>query len=200
MTPEITNAPLEFKDQITAFCRATYEAHRKANPEQWPGDFFEKIIAPTIEQRFRDAKGGVLQSSPTIFVAKVDGDLAGYYRLSHIPKDDGFSYYSVDLEDIYVVEAFRGKGIGAALLGHAKGQLKDGDWDRLNATVADWNTGSRALFENGGFTVKSRALSFGPDRPQRNLPDTKTQSRWRQWSYPAVVIVLSLLLIASIQR
>lgn len=43
------------------------------------------------------------------------------------------------LEDLYVSPAFRGRGIGKALLAHLAGVVRDRGWGRLDWSVLDWN-------------------------------------------------------------
>jgi GNAT superfamily N-acetyltransferase len=43
------------------------------------------------------------------------------------------------LEDLYVSPAFRGRGIGKALLVHLARLVKDRGWGRLDWSVLDWN-------------------------------------------------------------
>ena len=166
----IVKAPIELKDQITELCRETYETHRNARPQDWPGNFFEMAIEPMLDQSFRDRNGRRTKESSTLFVACEGSDFAGYIRLSSFPTEPNTEYFSVELQDIYVLPEFRGRGIARALIRHVKELSQQHDWDRLTSTVSDWNEGSRALFESEGFTVKSREFAFGPERPARDWP------------------------------
>ena len=97
----IVKAPVELKEQITELCRETYEAHRDARPQDWPGNFFETAIEPMLDQSFRDGNGRQTKESPTIFAAYEGSDFAGYIRLSSFPTDANADYYSVEMQDIY---------------------------------------------------------------------------------------------------
>lgn len=170
MTVQITNAPAVLKSRIIDLCRETYDAHRDAAPQDWPENFFDLYIEPQIQSAFLDPAGRPLDVSPNMFVALKDETFAGYYRLSSLPTNPETDYFSVELQDILVLPVFRGQGVGAALVAHAKALAETHDWDILEATVADWNEGSRRLFEREGFAVKSRKLAIGPDRPARAIP------------------------------
>ena len=57
--------------------------------------------------------------------------------------------------------------------------------------MADWNAGSRDMFESEGFHVKSRKLAIGPDRPARAIPKTAGWQRLllREWLSIALIIL-----------
>ena len=202
MSIEIKNAPYALKGKIVALCRETYEAHRAAAPQDWPENFFDLFIEPYVQAAFLDAKGRPVKVSPTLFIAEKDGEFAGYYRLSGVPTDPGRDYFSVELQDIYVVPQFRGQGIGAAFVAHAKGLAETHDWDILEATVADWNEGSRRLFEAQGFTVKSRKLAIGPERPARAVPAPKTPRRlsWLNWLWIVLTLFNAWVIVVLLSR
>jgi len=54
------------------------------------------------------------------------------------------------LEDLFVRPAFRGKGIGKALLAHLAGLCVENGWSRLQWTVLDWNTPSINFYKSLG--------------------------------------------------
>jgi GNAT superfamily N-acetyltransferase len=54
------------------------------------------------------------------------------------------------LEDLFVRPAFRGKGIGKALLAHLAKLCVENNWSRLQWSVLDWNTPSIEFYKSLG--------------------------------------------------
>jgi GNAT superfamily N-acetyltransferase len=54
------------------------------------------------------------------------------------------------LEDLFVRPAFRGKGIGKALLVHLAKLCVDNGWSRMQWSVLDWNTPSIEFYKSLG--------------------------------------------------
>jgi diamine N-acetyltransferase len=54
------------------------------------------------------------------------------------------------LEDLFVRPAFRGRGIGKALLVHLAKLCVENDWSRLQWSVLDWNTPSIEFYQSLG--------------------------------------------------
>ena len=58
--------------------------------------------------------------------------------------------HGIYLEDLFVRESHRGKGIGKALLGHLAALAQKEDCARLEWQVLDWNAPSIAFYESLG--------------------------------------------------
>jgi GNAT superfamily N-acetyltransferase len=58
--------------------------------------------------------------------------------------------HGIYLEDLFVRPAFRGKGIGKALLGQLAKTCLDNGWSRLQWSVLDWNEPSIAFYKSLG--------------------------------------------------
>jgi GNAT superfamily N-acetyltransferase len=54
------------------------------------------------------------------------------------------------LEDLFVRPAYRGKGLGKALLVHLARTCIDNNWSRLQWSVLDWNTPSIEFYKSLG--------------------------------------------------
>ena len=54
------------------------------------------------------------------------------------------------LEDLFVRPAFRGKGIGKALLAHLATLCVENGWSRMQWSVLDWNTPSIEFYKSLG--------------------------------------------------
>jgi GNAT superfamily N-acetyltransferase len=58
------------------------------------------------------------------------------------------------LEDLFVRPAFRGKGIGKALMIHLAGKCVENGWTRFEWSVLDWNVPSIAFYQSIGAQLK----------------------------------------------
>lgn len=85
----------------------------------------------------------------------------------------------IHLEDLFVRPAFRGRGIGRALLAHLAGIVVERGWGRLEWNVLDWNEPAIGFYRGLGagpmdewttFRLTGEALealaAAGPPRPQ----------------------------------
>ena len=54
------------------------------------------------------------------------------------------------LEDLFVRPAFRGRGIGKALMAHLARRCVENGWARLQWSVLDWNTPSIEFYKSLG--------------------------------------------------
>ena len=88
---------------------------------------------------------------PRVFcdIAEWDGEPVGFavWFLN-------FSTFSgrpgIYLEDIFVRPAFRGRGVGKALMVHLARKCVENGWARLQWSVLDWNTPSIAFYKSLG--------------------------------------------------
>jgi RimJ/RimL family protein N-acetyltransferase len=98
------------------------------------------------------------------FAAVVDGATAGWCELR---KEGGVA----QIEDVEVLEEFRGRGLGRAIVQHALDEgLRGGDLVYLEALADDW---PRELYAKLGFTVVGRRDVY------TRLPSPLTQLRLR---------------------
>lgn len=111
---------------------------------------FEEVPPSLDEMRARRA--AVLGHGLPWLVASVEGRLAGYaYAGPYRPR----AAYRHTVEDsIYLDEAFRGRGIGRALLAELIARCERGPWRQMIAVIAD---GGR-----GGSTSLHAAFGFAP--------------------------------------
>ena len=79
-----------------------------------------------------------------VMVAESDGQIAGFSVFYLTPPES-------ELPDIVVAEAFRGQGLGKALLEHSIQELKTRDIDTIFLEVRVSNTPARKLYESFGF-------------------------------------------------
>ena len=109
---------------------------------------FEKLSAVvTGSDLVRDGFGA--DPKFRVLLAEWDGKLAGYALF--------FDYYStfegraaLFLEDIYVRQAFRGKGIGQALMARVAGIARQENCFGMRWEVLDWNKPSIDFYDSLG--------------------------------------------------
>jgi GNAT superfamily N-acetyltransferase len=108
----------------------------------------EKFVTVTEETLVRDGFGS--RQSYRVLLPEWDGKLAGYAFF--------FGFYSsfqgpgMFLEDIYVREEFRGKGIGKALMAEVAAiTLREGFW-AMRWEVLDWNQPAIDFYKKLGAT------------------------------------------------
>jgi len=120
---------------------------------------------PAIAAQLNDAKRLVAAAVPTTFFAAVVGDeIAGWCELR---RRDGVA----QIEDVEVLEGFRGRGFGRAIVQHALDEgLRAGDLVYLEALADDW---PRELYAKLGFTVVGRRDVY------TRLPSPLTRLRLR---------------------
>ena len=88
-----------------------------------------------------------------VLVAVVDGDIAGYVRLSH-PFPIASSAHVFTIAGIAVDPAFRRRGVGRALMDAAAAEARSRGARRLTLRVLAPNTAARTLYERSGYVVE----------------------------------------------
>jgi GNAT superfamily N-acetyltransferase len=91
---------------------------------------------------------------PRVFceIAEWDGVPVGYSLW--FPNYSSFrGRHGIYLEDLFVRPAFRGRGIGKALLAALARRCVDNGWTRLEWSVLDWNAPSIAFYKSIGATM-----------------------------------------------
>ena len=111
---------------------------------------YERLLNEVKATRpmLRDALFG---PTPRVFcdIAEFEGAAVGfvlwYYSFSSFEGRHG-----IYLEDLIVLEPYRGKGIGKALLKHLARRCVEGDLARLEWSVLDWNIRSIEFYRSQG--------------------------------------------------
>jgi len=73
------------------------------------------------------------------------------------------------LDNVYVVDGYRGRGIGSALLDDAEDALRDSDVDVIGISVMAGNDSARALYERRGYAAHRHVL----EKPAQSDTHTK---------------------------
>jgi len=108
----------------------------------------------------RDRLASVLRHGLPYMVAEVEGKIAGYcYATPYRPR----AAYRNTIEDsIYMDNAFRGRGIGRALLEALIARCESGPWRQMVAVIADGGSGgSLSLHRTLGFELVGTLKAVG---------------------------------------
>ena len=112
-----------------------------------------------VEPEVRRALAGILgnESYGRVVLIEHAGEPVGYYALTL-----GYSleFFGRDafVDEVYVREAQRGRGLGARALAHAETQCAELGVGCLHLEVDHVNPRARALYERSGFVAHPRAL------------------------------------------
>ena len=85
-----------------------------------------------------------------VFVASIDGKIAGYLAGS-ICKKDYTKYKSAELDNMFILEEFRQYGIGSKLLSEFKKYCIDKMIDNIKVTASSKNKNAIAFYMKNGF-------------------------------------------------
>lgn len=113
-----------------------------------------------------EAVPGEREAADVVVGATIDGDLVGYCVVSPRPvrvEEIGgvVEPRGVSLWDLYVHPAFRGRGLGTALLRRARATEAATEAGTIEALVAAANEPSRRAFAAAGFVPTERVASVG---------------------------------------
>jgi GNAT superfamily N-acetyltransferase len=133
----------ELDEVVDVYCRSLLGSLSFMRPEQLRsteayGDFFRDIVATT-----RD-----------LWIAEFEGRVAGVLAL-----------HGNVIDRLYVAPEAQGRGLGTALLEHAKSLRPNG----LTLLTHQRNTGARRFYERHGFVARE----FGTSPPPENEPDVE---------------------------
>jgi GNAT superfamily N-acetyltransferase len=114
---------------------------------------YEKLAA--ICTGTREALGEALfgaHPAADVLVARADGAVAGFALF--FPTFSTFlAQRGLWLEDLFVVPAMRGRGVGRALLAAVAGVARERRCGRLEWAVLDWNAPAIGFYEGLGATL-----------------------------------------------
>ena len=93
----------------------------------------------------------LFSESPRLFceIAEWNGEAVGF-AVWFLNFSTFSGRYGIYLEDLFVRPAFRGKGIGKALLADLARTCVKNSWSRLQWSVLDWNAPSIAFYKSLG--------------------------------------------------
>ena len=93
----------------------------------------------------------LFSQSPRLFceIAEWNGEVAGF-AVWFLNCSTFAGRFGIYLEDLFVRPAYRGNGIGKALLAHLAQTCVENGWARLQWAVLDWNEPSIAFYKSLG--------------------------------------------------
>ena len=110
---------------------------------------FEKLERASPEAIERLREDGLANKRFEGYVVRIEGKAVAYLTLVNL-YSSFLGLPTLYIEDVYVVEAFRGKGIGQKLFDFCKKLAKERGCGRLDFVVLDWNTGAQQFYEKNG--------------------------------------------------
>ena len=120
---------------------------------------YEKLLHE-VDATEADLRRDLFSETPRAHcdIAMCNGEVAGlafwFYNYSTFLGRAG-----IYLEDLFVRPAFRGNGLGRALIAHLAQRCVDQDLSRLQWSVLDWNAPSIAFYESLGADVMREWLT-----------------------------------------
>jgi RimJ/RimL family protein N-acetyltransferase len=112
--------------------------------------FLAMLTAPPIEESAEFVRTNIRKGNPQ-FVALVGGQVVGWCDVFP-EKRETMAHGGV--LGMGVIDGFRGKGIGIALMRAALSRAKEAGLSRVELTVREDNLRAKALYEKVGFAVE----------------------------------------------
>ena len=120
---------------------------------------YEKLLheVEATEEALRETLFGA-KSYAEVVIAEVEGQAAGFALFFH-----NYSTFlakpGIYLEDLFVLEEYRGRGIGLALLKHLAQLCVARDCGRLEWSVLDWNEPAIDFYQSRGAKIMNEWLT-----------------------------------------
>jgi GNAT superfamily N-acetyltransferase len=111
---------------------------------------YEKL-SHEVEATEAGVAAALFGDNPRLFceIAEWDGEPVGF-AVWFLNFSTFSGRHGIYLEDLFVRPAFRGKGVGKALLACLAGKCVANGWSRLQWAVLDWNAPSIAFYKSLG--------------------------------------------------
>lgn len=114
---------------------------------------------PAVEVLAERAADLIAAGEITVLLAGGGPDGLAQLRLRRSVWFEGFDAY---LEELYVVPARRGEGIGRALLAAAMDAAREAGAEHIDLNTGETDTAARALYESAGFSNREGSSPDGP--------------------------------------
>lgn len=143
---------IEDFEAVNRLAKQVHELHVK-----WRPDLFFSVEEVIMKSEFEE----MIQNA-TIMVAKWQNEIVGYLTFSIQEKNHhGMRFRKqLTIDAICVVEKYRGKGIGSALLKDIRKVAKENGCTDLYLTVNEENENAIKMYEKFGMKVKNIAYSM----------------------------------------
>ena len=113
---------------------------------------FEKLRGPDQEEAARLVADFAGERYRLLVAEEDGGELVGY-AMYFFTYSSFRATPSLYLEDVFVLPARRGRGIGEAMLRRLAGVAREQGCSRFEWTVLDWNVGAQRFYERLGAKV-----------------------------------------------
>lgn len=136
------------------------------------GTFYQLMLE---EARYHDAlqhvhtnadalRRGLGSGRFAVLLAEVDGEAAGYlsYTVNHSIWL-GTDYMAID--DVFVLEKFRGRKLGEALMLHARKVAQEAGYPRMRWEVQGYNEGAIRFYQRLGASMVTKGIFSWPVEP-----------------------------------
>ena len=111
---------------------------------------FERLEPPNQEARARLIRDATSDEPPfRAFLAMIDDEAVGYVTY-FFTYSTFLARRTLFLEDIFVLEQHRGKGIGTSLFRHCVDEARKEGCGRMEWTALDWNEPAHRFYEGHG--------------------------------------------------
>jgi GNAT superfamily N-acetyltransferase len=116
-----------------------------------PDDLLDSLRAESRARGWAAMLGGESDDRGyVVWVAEVDGEIVGFASSSDA-RDDDVPHRTVELQSIYLLEPYLGRGIGHALLEHAEQEWRDAGYETAVLWELESNERSRTFYERHGW-------------------------------------------------
>lgn len=142
-------------EDVLALLTEILRIHRDGRPDIF-SDHGAKYTAEDLEKLFSDPM------TPS-FTVREDGEFRGY-ALCRFTFSDGTppkrAAKTLYIDDLCVLSAHRGKGLGTHMIESLKLFAKEESCDRVELNVWEFNRGAMRLYGQCGFSTQRRQLEF----------------------------------------
>lgn len=122
-----------------------------------PADYLSGLDVERKQQMWTEVLSDPGQRGWT-FVAEVDGLVVGFLAAAG-SRDPDTSKDAGEIRALYLRDASKGRGVGAALLRAALQRLTESGFDRVTLNVLEGNTTTRSFYERFGFALDGAGFS-----------------------------------------
>ena len=144
---------------LVPLTEADFEPLAQLAEEIWRAHYGPLIGLPQVEYmlkgRYTPERLRTYLNAPDrwLRLLRLDGETLGYcsYALTATPGE-------LKLEQLYLLEAFKGRGLGGLMLRHVEAEARARGCGTLMLTVNKGNAGSIAVYQKSGFTVREEAV------------------------------------------
>lgn len=161
MIPKITEAAPSDQPRLLAFARSNFictYAHLN-DPAHMEAYISSKFSEEAFAREFRHPESA-------FYLCKADHQLIGYYKINFGKAQTEPDHpEGAEIERIYVVDAYKGNGIGRKMIDHASELARSRGLDYLWLGVWEKNNEALAFYQRLGFeSIGSHIFELGDDQ------------------------------------